>query len=500
MKKLTKTLLALLMATVFAASGCSGSGDVAVKQDVVLMTENSEYKISEKTTPVEYYATSYDVLGGKDVMPIGGYHGPYKSGGSVNGMSYPNMMDEEYIEMLSEAGINMICYMATRVENYYSGIEEMLKLGEKYGMGFFLNLLYIEQIIGGRSPSPITDLNESELYDRLVEASYGFKYKSLLGFHLLDELFPTNQLKNAIIVKNAIDSFGLPIDIYSNAHAYYESKSFSWFGLANATYAEYMAEFRKLNLSAYSCTGYPWDSASGTEDSITDATVASLMTMLTYSRKTALENKQPYWRMLQAGHQWQSYVDSEPYAPLEGEFVFDANMALAFGAKGLQYYTCVALPSEQLLPDGTYDSQRNGLIGTNGKKTQWWHYLKKVTKQVEAIDHVLMNSANIGIIAHGEYAQTLCKGIKDNELLLGDSFRQLKEISGSPAFIGCFDYQGGTALYVVNASRNNRATVGLSFDDNYGYDVVQRGESVSVVGKTMQLVLDPGEGTLVVIR
>ncbi len=495
---LRKTAVIIVAFAILLSSAFAGCGKIA--EDVVLFEEGMPYQVSEKGTPVEYDSVSYDIIGGSDVMPVAGYHGPYQSGGSINGVDHPNTLTEEYIKLLSDAGMNMIVYMATRVEHAPTAIEGMLKLGEKYGMGFFLNLLYIEALIGDRAPAPITDLNEQELYDKLVEASYGFKYKSMLGFHLLDELFPTNQLLNAIKVKNAIDSFGLPIDLYSNAHGYFEGNSFSWFGLSNATYQEYIEMFRGLNLNVFSNTLYPYTEASE-DDAGSDQAIENIIVMLTHARRTAMENGQAFWRMMQAGAHFDlGYAESKPYTPDEGEFLFDANLSLIYGAKGIQIYPCIAVPGEQTLPDGTYDSQRNALIGVNGKKTQWYYYLQKFTTQLQAIDYVLMNSANIGMVVHGDYANRLASVIEGDPFLLGDSFRQLTKVSGDDAFIGCFDYQGGTALYVTNASRNNRADVGLSFDGNYCYEVVQRGVSASVVGRNMKLVLQPGEGVLVVVK
>ena len=491
---LISTAMACICAINFTA--CSDK-ETTVAQDVVLMTEGAAYQETIKGDPVAYTSHYFDVTGGKDVMPIGGFHGPFVTGGSNNGNDYPNKMDEEIVSALSECGVNVIVYTGSRQEHYPTAFEDLLKLGDKYGMGFYLNLLYIESVIGGRSPAPAT-INETELYNRLLNASYGFKYKSLLGFQVIDELFPTNQLKNAIKVTDAIAKMGLPIDIYSNAHGWYGT-GFDWFGLANITYDEYVEQFSGLNLKVFSNTLYPYDYGNGPTDADSHSAVRDNFVKLNHARKTSLEYDMTFWRMMQAGHQWAGLVESLPYAPSEGEFLFDANMSLLFGAKGLQFYTCIQYPGEGTLPDGTYDSQRNGLIGTNGKKTQWWYYAKKLTTQIKAVDHILMNSASMGFIPHGTEANNLCVGIEGEDVLL-DNFRQLKSISGDSCFVGCYDYLGGSAYYVTNASRNNKAEVTLQFDGKYGYDVTQRGQTVSVVGTTMDLILQPGEAVMVALR
>ena len=105
----------------------------------------------------------------------------------------------------------------------------------------------------------------------------------------------------------------------------------------------------------------------------------------------------------------------------------------------------------------------------------------------------------MGFIPHGTEANNLCSGIEGEDVIL-DNFRQLKKISGDSCFVGCYDYLGGSAYFVTNASRNNKATVTLNFDDKYCYDVTQRGQTVTVVGTSMDLILQPGEAVMVALR
>ena len=102
-------------------------------------------------------------------------------------------------------------------------------------------------------------------------------------------------------------------------------------------------------------------------------------------------------------------------------------------------------------------------------------------------------------------AENLLRVVIDNGRLsifpeIAKQFRQLTGVSGDDCIIGCFDYKGGTALYVVNYSRKEKADITLSFDkDNYRYSVIQRGQSTDVVGGRMTLTLDAGEAALVVL-
>ncbi len=66
--------------------------------------------------------------------------------------------------------------------------------------------------------------------------------------------------------------------------------------------------------------------------------------------------------------------------------------------------------------------------------------------------------------------------------------------------VGCFDYNGGTALYVTNFNTTEKKQVTLHFDNNYAYEVIQRAQSANVYGKAITLTLEAGEGALVVVK
>ena len=151
--------------------------------------------------------------------------------------------------------------------------------------------------------------------------------------------------------------------------------------------------------------------------------------------------------------------------------MFDVNIALCYGCKAIQYFPLISPLHFAYAPDGTYDFNRNGLISAAGSVNEWYYYVQKANRQIKAIDHILMNSANIGLIVHGD-----------------------------DCFVGCFDYLGGTALYVVNYSRKEKAEVTLGFDKRYGYEVIQRAVSTEVAGKNLPLTLEAGEGVLVVLK
>ena len=129
-----KKLLALLLAgvTTFACASCGNtnkpgnSSGGGLKNTVVLYKDGMSYTESEKTAENEVYALSYEIMGGSDVMPVGGFYAPYASGGSIEGNPSPDFLTDYYYKVLSEAGINMFIYSVDR-HSYGSANENVNK-------------------------------------------------------------------------------------------------------------------------------------------------------------------------------------------------------------------------------------------------------------------------------------------------------------------------------------------------------------------------------------
>jgi len=498
MKKPSKfaclTLSAFLCVTVLFGCGAP---------QATLFEEGMAYAVSEKGTPLPVYSVTYDVMGGKDVMPIGGFVGPYMSGGSVDGNSMPNFIDEEYFQLMQDAGVNMFVYMPDRYEAAPGAMKQVLEYGEKYGIGTFMNSLPLEVLIGSRLGTELitpSDIDKEWLYDKIMETSSYLNYKSYLGLWVVDEPFPNNQLKNLKLVMDALVDLDVPnVDFYGNICGRWTGLSTFWNTCSPTTFDDYAAEFMEIPFKMLSVTQYPFAELDRGDAGLTK----SLFDDLSVFRKLANDYGVPLWRMMNAGAYFGNYDINdfpEGYIPLEGEFLFDGNISLAYGAKSIQYYTMFQFKGDGLTPDGGYDSQRSGFIGVDGNKTRWYYYGQKLCRQIKAVEHVLMNAANVGVIAHGSKAKAMVGSHPGGGLITSDKFRQLTGVSGDDAVIGCFDYLGGTALYVVNYSRSQKSKTTFSFDDGYCYDVTQRGQSVAVVGKNVTLTLAPGEGALIVLR
>lgn len=497
---MNKKALSLLMAGTLAvcAAGC---GNKTTASDVKKLA-NGNYYVSEKGEAVEYNSLYFDFLGGKDVMPVGGFYGVYNSGGTIDGLEIPQMVSDKYFKMISDAGVNMVVY--SRDEDAAT-VKKTLELGEKYGIGLFANVNEITTFCGRQSDATKRYKAGDKMPFGVTEMTNYISsfaaYDSFLGIKGADEPFwyQLDALKATYDVLRDVD--------YGNTELYVNSLGYGGGDLTYGGWEENITQEQYFN-KIYGDIKVPFLSATGyfyTQKDTPDSELSMMFTQLSQIRSIANNYKVPMWRMLQAGGQWndaaQEIESVNPY-PDEGELLFDVNIALCYGCKAIQYFPLVEPVHFAYAPGGTYDFDRNGIISAAGNKTRWYYYVQKANTQIKAIDHVLMNSANIGMIVHGKKANLLADTQADNraELIRDGKFRQLTSVSGDDCFVGCFDYNGGTALYVVNYSRKDKANVTLNFDKTYGYEVIQRAVSAEVAAKNLPLTLEAGEGALVVLK
>ena len=519
-KKSISLALSAVMLTVGALSisACFGDDEKTIDADVALYSEGMEYVTTEKGTPSKYASLTFDYLGGSDVMPIGGFYGPSSySGGSVDGNELKDLLSEEVFSAISDAGVNMIVYnrdmWLTGGDNQIAN--KVLDLCEAYGIGNFMQLQYVEEQLGGKtSPYPVenmelkTQAGVNKLQSILDELTQNGERECVIGLHGRDEPF-THEVKNLSVFQDVFynqleNNYGLTI--FGNSLGYWTNE-WNMFGYCEPiTFKDYMNNYLQgANPSMLSFTQYIYGGDKPQPEANVDR---NLFDLLAVYRQYAIDEEKPFWRMLQAGGQQNdsaSWIPSTAPYPNEGETLFDVNMSLAYGAKAIQYFPLVQPMYYAYAPDYTYDFERCGLIGANGNLTRWYYYAKRANEQIQAVDEYLMHAASEGIIVHGEtaYESIITKRrYADicNPYLVEGKFRQLIDIAGDDCVIGCFDYKGGTALYVVNYSRKEKADVTLKFNDKYRYNVIQRAVSCDVVGTAIPLTLDAGEGALIVLK
>lgn len=468
---------------------------------VMIMTTGCAGQASKQTADVtiepmeieEVASYSFDYIGGKDVMPLLGYYGPCLSPHSYDGNNFPSELTDEYYQMIADCGINVISYPQINYATAKQSVMKMLDLAEKYGIGqavFDTNIMYNY------------DVTKEEAVDLMKEY---MTHPAYVGFFLYDE--PGNStyrshrthLSQLANLSNVLNE-ELGMWSYLNLNG-------AWIPNDEpSVYVDYLKEYCETQYpNVISYDNYPNFDPEGIYDQ------ANYIWNMAIIRQCAEEYNLPWWQYVGAGAQWndaRDYFESAEYHPNEAQFDWNVNTSLAFGAKSINYFA-MSQPywfayGEK---EGEYDFGRNCLIGADGKPNQWYYYAQNINKHITVIDEVLMNSVSKGMIIsvnEDTYKKDMKYLTEENKVdmsafIEGTSWRELKDISGD-VLVGCFNYQGKTALYVVNYSYEYAQKIDLQFVSEYKVKVVQEAETRYVKGDSLTLDMPAGDGVLLVFE
>lgn len=456
-----------------------GVGSGCNKQPKWFMSTTAKYTETEKEVPLPVYARTYEFLGGSDVMPIGTYSGPAPER-TVDGKKVDSFLTDEKFELIKEAGINFFASTVDGAQDW-KNMQLLLELSERHGFGVFATDTSI------RGASQGMTMTTERLNERVQKY---LNYDSFLGAELLDE--PSASIlqdlgKTMKAWKNSTLLTGR--DLYYNALPDYAGGE----GLSGTstpiTYEEYVRQYIEvLGADYFSYDYYPFQNWGILTQTYYDN--------LSVARNLSEEYQIPFWTFVQCGGDW-GYGWTECIPDTIGKFLWNVNTCLAYGAKGMQYFTLNQYPGFLNIND-SLSATRSGMFGAFGNINRWYYFAKEANTWIQFIDHILMNAANAGVIFHGKSPTKASTG---KEVLVDGTFRQLTSVQGDDSLVGCFDYFGSTMLMVVNNSiKKDNAKVILTFDDVYGYEIYQRDTVTDIAGNALQLKLDVGEAAIVILK
>lgn len=444
-------------------------------------SKKAEEVVIEPMEAEESVAISFDIIGGKDVMPLGGFYGPKEAEWSEDGLVIPDTINEETYQLIEDCGINLILYTTTDASAIGNPAMKMLDLGYAHGIGTFVYDGAICYAYG----------EDGKTVDEMAEImSEYMNHPGFAGMYLADEPGTAGYTIN-----NGNEMANYP-ELYDKLVR--QMDVFSYFNLLPLTdmdrkddYIEHVEECLETVKPNYlSYDKYPFEKENlGKED--------CYFYNLSLMRDYAQEYKIPLWTYMQCGDQWYLAEDTVEYWPNEWQFDWQVNTNLAFGAQGIQYYSLLEVEGSAQAKSQRYDSYRSGLIGVQCNKTQWYYYAQEINEHIRAIDHVLMNSVNKGVIASGEKATWATSLCSEKTMIEGTAWRELTNVEGE-ALVGCFNYQGKTALYVVNYSTEYAQNIKLSFVDKYDVTVFQEAEASYYNADSLTLDMPAGDGVLIV--
>lgn len=453
----------------------------------------------------KYYtdSLSYDYLGGKDVMPIGGFYGPTTDATLIDGM----------FKLIQESGINLITYSPADAASDPNRVQQALVLAEKYGIGMFvsdgaLNVLQTDE--NGNVTGHTVVTSPEELAANMAAYS---NYDSFLGINIVDEPkgandwnVDTNETEEIADTNykryNYYRQLAQALKPYVNITNYVNMHGSQ--SVDKGAYATYVEEIAK-DVNVLSFDTYPYFE----KDAYTQLTrLAAYLESLDIVRQAALDSGKPFWSFVQAGTDYRDDGSNAATAGYytEADTLWIVNTSLAFGAKGIQYFPLLQPEHFSYNGDG-HDYDRNGIIGANNEVTRYYAMVQKANNQIAAIDHVLMNAQSAGVIVTGQAKTDVSTAALGRNhtftgmLNRGTTYTEmLNNVSGGDAMVGCFNYQGYEAYYVVNYSRTNSQTITLSLNDNAKYYTIADAVKTTGQGSSIALTVPAGAGVLVVLE
>ncbi len=466
--------LLLIFSMVFSAFSCKKEPE-------------QEYVITRKGTPKKVYALTFDESVGELVMPVACYGGPYLER-EYHGKTLPSMVSARYFELYDKIGINLF----TSIFGTDKNIEEtknFLSLCDEYNMAAFINS---ETLKGEVSAANLTVDKIENVLDQFSE------FKSLVGFYLRDEpgVAQINSLSRSVeLLKQS--KYSDKLCFYNAYPCWASGEQLSGSSNESVAYEEYLRTYVEELDAKYLCYDfYPWLISDLGEKYYWEGKYIKNLSIV---RKIANEYEIPYWSCKQCGAvQANKNLDMLKITPNQEEFRWQMSIDLAYGVKGFNYFLLVGhtLGYNSRWSEGIDDYY--GLFNSyTGELNVWGTYAEEFKEHLQVVDEVLINACHEGVIAHGDVIE---KEFIGDELIESGRFKELLSVDGDASLIGCFDYKGGTALYVTNNSYENKAEVKLNFADNYGYNVYQGKEKTFKTGRELAVDLKEGEGVLVVLE
>ena len=454
-------------------------GGCATEKEVVTELEPMEQEESN--------AISFNFIGGKDVMPIGIFDGPHRSTWNQDGNMGPNFITDDYYQLIKQSGVNLVVESKA---NWLTSRDDLLKsllLAEKYGLGLF---------VGDHNITWNYDIMEEEANQFVSEY---YDYPAFCGITLLDEpnvpFFARdgNANRNLDLFVNMAEVLQKDLGVTCAVNLYNMGQG--WNQKARDTYEKYVDYcFEQLDPSVYCYDMYPH---STDPDNVIINRVLWNMGLF---RDKALADGKAYWTYLATGGQWLANNTEQmkkPYFPNEPQFNWYYNTQLAFGCQGFIYYGAFFELKNGTAVGTDWDHYEKGMFGEFGNKNQWYYYAEKANKHIAAIDDVLMNSVNKGVIGSNDAVKSEMQFI--DCVIDSGKFRELQSIEGD-SIVGCFNYNGKTALYVTNFSMEYAQKITLNLNGTQKMKVVQNAETSYVKGNALTLDMAAGEGVLVVIE
>lgn len=453
----------MLALTVSIFAGCSGGGNEGGNGGGTSVVVTPPEKVTNETYQ-SYWMKQFDYK----TMPVAAFNGaPPKI------LDYKeSLITDAHYKTLSEAYFNTNYALYDRTADFADDVKESLRLAEKY------NISYLA--IDTSFP---TASNENILENAISRALLEGRPKALGGVIVADEPSRVNfeaiKTSKSLFKKLLGDKYLMHCNLFPNGakeYQLYDSSVNNPVPDGGYNYMQYVEDFLEIyEPQVLSYDFYPMLANGGV--------AKAYFSNMSYIRKKAAEKKIPFWTYIQS-----CKYNKNVRIPTGNDVRWEVNTSLAYGCKGIQYFTyVVALASAG-------ETFTGGIIDANGEKTELYNAVQKVNKFVSEIDEVLMCCLSKGIMTAGV---SPCP-VPEEDILGG--YGALKSVEGESVLVGCFDYNGKDAYFVVNNSISADSSAVLNFGGAEKGFVQDASGKTEFDGKSvLSFSLEPGAAALAVL-
>lgn len=377
---------------------------------------------------------------GQGVMPIIGYDGP---------------TNVEDFKKFSTLGMNYVVVNATDISSNDALAQEILEAAQLNDIKVFLNN---DKAVNPDESSKVTKVDDLASYNNDYDS-----YDSFTGYYVADGAYYKKQYT-------------------SDSGKYFANNGIAEYADVLGTVAKYVNVNSYFNLLPMNSEelGY---SISGSEDSVTVTydNYAAYAHAASIAGSEFLLNEVPlsngasnFYKNLA----WMRAVslDETIAKPFYGavrvdesntaNMYLEANVALAFGAKGIRYDAVTEASG------GAYS----------------------INQFIKAVDYILMDAQNKGVIT----TDSTIQGYIDRGTI--ENYGAVASVSGDNALVGCFDYFGNDTYLVVNTDTTASTSVTLTFSETVeGAVTAFNCSETTFEANSYTVALGAGESVLVVL-
>ncbi len=417
----------------------------------------------------------------KDVFPIGGFFGLYAQEGSRDSHPPYDFIAEKYTELIKNCGINFVVFHLNSVETD-SG-KRVLQLYDRYGIGYFITDNRI-----------IVELKKQRLsYKLLTEKikKYTDEYKNApgyLGLYVWDEPDLQDMAWQSDVCRAFYAAGQDGVHPYINLLPSNGDRCFN----SDGTYCDFeeyvTAYLKECKLSFLSYDHYLYITGLRQRATIGDLKFCEdLNTASVLSKRYGV----PFWVHIACGGQWGEKNVINEYYPNRAQFMLSIHLAMAFGAKGIQYFPLLQ-PKQFYAP--AQNSKVNGLIGYNGRPNKWYNYARAVNTFLSAHSRIFCLAEHEGVaFLGGSAVPATSRGVAIDQ----NRYGCVEYMEADHAVIGLFSFEGKPMYYIVNNSVKENGEVCIRFDRDYRFRVLSlKGEKELSADKKSRCVamrLKPAE-------